>query len=252
MQALRSILIYQDAGTFEQSALAIKGQLQRMFDQTAEIRMVDSHFLRTAAWERGTYALVMGGGMCSTWEQMLQEEGMRKIYNYVFKGGRYLGICAGGYFGAAYSFFSLLGRPPLIKARPLRFYLGRALGPINATENHLSPQAALAVKVELVQQNSLKEGFCYYQGGPIFDILESSYLTRVLMKYAAPFRGAAAISNIVGDGKAVMCGLHPEFFWDKTQCIGGALPEFCYLTNLLSENEDFRQQIWQTLLQELL
>jgi glutamine amidotransferase-like uncharacterized protein len=169
----------------------------------------------------------MGGGICSTWEELLQEEGMRKIYNYVFKGGRYLGICAGGYFGAAYSHFALPGEAPLIKTRPLRFYIGSAIGPINPNP--------LAVKVELLAQNILKEGLCYYLGGPSFDIFESS----------APFRGAAAISNIVGDGRAVMCGLHPEFSFD---------PSMQNVTSLalpLSENEPFREEIWKILLEEL-
>jgi biotin---protein ligase len=163
---------------------------------------------------------------------------MRKIYNYVFKGGRYLGICAGGYFAAAYSHFVLPGEAPLIKTRPLRFYIGSAIGPINPNP--------LAVKVELLAQNRLKEGLSYYLGGPSFDILESSYLTRVLLRYSAPFRGAAAISNIVGDGRAVMCGLHPEFSFDPT------MQNVTSLALPLSENEAFREEIWKILLEELL
>ena len=76
---MKSILIYQDAGTFEQSALAIKGQLQRMFGQTAEIRMVDSHFLRTAAW-RGHLCLSDGRRhVLHMGTDASEEEGMQNL-----------------------------------------------------------------------------------------------------------------------------------------------------------------------------
>lgn len=250
MQAVKQVLIYQDAGVSESSAQAIQMQLSTMLGNKVSIRIVDSNFLRHTAWEKDTSALVMGAGVCSTWEQLLQEDGMRKIYNYVFNGGRYLGICAGAYFGAAYSQFCLIGQAPLIKKRPLSFYIGHAIGPIIATDDELAPQAALALRVELVQNSAIKLGYCYYLGGPTFDILQSSYLTEVLLRYTAPFTGSAAISNTVGFGRAVLCGLHPEFFWPKPQD-KYMQPEFFHIAKQLSEHEGFRQEIWNSLVSKL-
>lgn len=248
MQALRTILVYHDLGCCEQSTLALCSQLERAAGKWFQIRLVDSHYLRKTSWERETYGLAMGGGSCTMWERLLQETGMQKIHNFVFGGGRYLGICAGAYFGSSYSFFLELGQLPLIKARPLRFYQGSAVGPINSTENHLLPQAALAAKVVLVQ--SAKIGYCYYQGGPAFDISESSSLTKVLLKYG--FGWAAGISNRVGLGRAVMCGLHPEFVWKKSEADKALLVEFRDLADTLAEQESFRQEIWHTLINEFL
>lgn len=248
MQAMRTILVYHDFGCCEQSTQALVSQLERTAGKWFQIRVVDSDYLRKTSWERDTFGLAMGGGSCSAWERLLQEAGMQKIHNFVVGGGRYLGICAGAYFGSAYSFFLELGQIPLIKARPLRFYQGSAVGPINRTENHLLPQAALAAKVELLQ--SAKSGYCYYQGGPAFDISESSPFTKVLLKY--DFGWAAGISNRVGHGSAVMCGLHPEFVWNKSEADQALLLEFRLLADTLAQQEAFRQEIWHTLINEFL
>jgi len=250
MQALRSILIYHDIGCSAQSTQALKAQLEKWGSSHFNIRVVDSQTLRQSAWEKETYALAIGGGSCSIWEALLQEEGMRKIHDFVVQGGRYLGICAGAYFGAAISYFQEVGKEPLEKRRPLGFYPGLAVGPIYVTSDYLSPQAALALKVELASKNGTKEGYCYYQGGPAFDVAESSPFLRVLLKF--DFGWAGGISSRYGLGKSVMCGLHPEFIWEKSLADGTCVQEYQELVDCLHEQEGFREEVWQTLMQEWL
>lgn len=245
--AKKKILIYHDSGTYQQSIDAIYSQLQQTLTPEARIKLVNSDYLRNKAWEAKTAALIMGGGMCGEWDKSLQEDGVKKIHDYVFNGGKYLGICAGAYFAATSSHFSLLGKLPIEKSRPLRFFQGRAVGPIFPTADHLSPQAALAAKIDLATVS----GHCYYQGGCLFDIQADSPLTKVIANYAYPYRGAAIISCKVGKGQAVLCGLHPEFLWNKSSLDSVTQPHFYQLVQKLSPEEPFRQLIWQEMLREL-
>lgn len=245
-QKKKKILVYYDLGTNEQSTGAIITQLKQGYPQM-KIETVSAETLRKTAWEDQCAALVMGGGVCSIWEHSLKEKGMRRIRNFVQNGGKYLGICAGAYFAASTSVFSLLEQPVIEKRRPLQFYPGIASGPIFPTFDHLSPQAALAARIDLVAQS----GLCYYQGGCYFNITEDSWNTKVIGKYASPFDGAAIISCKVGSGTAVLCGPHPEFAWTHQMIQDLTQVELSPLAQSLSLQEDFRKQIWNAMLKEL-
>src|SRR5262245_2235164 len=128
----RKVLVYSDVGTYEQSTEAIVLQLKQSLPWL-KIKKINSQYLCSKSWENKSDVLVMGGGMCGEWEKNLQVEGMRKIRDFVLNGGKYLGICAGAYFGASESIFSLVGKPIIEKMRPLQFYQGRAIGPLFPT-----------------------------------------------------------------------------------------------------------------------
>lgn len=238
-------LVYCGSGTYEQSTEAIVSQLKGSLPAYLRIKVVNSEYLLSKAWEPKTELLVMGGGMCGEWERELQTEGMHKIRFFVLNGGKYFGICAGAYFGAAQSTFSLIGQPPIEKMRPLQFYQGRAIGTLFPTDNHLSPQAAAAIGVDLAS----KSGLCYYQGGCYFDIQEDSLDTKIIAKYSFPYAGAAAISCRVGLGVAVLCGPHPEFSWTPQPT---SHPQFEKLMHQLVPQEEFRKSLWKSMIKELL
>ncbi len=237
----KQILIFDDAGCASESIRAIASQLTSLFSCTVEAKSAE--YLKTHDWEKNTFALVMGGGECSRWDERLGTEGIERIRRYVTRGGRYLGICAGAYFAARESIFCLSGTAAIKKTRSLAFFDGIASGPIKTSDNHLSPSAALAVKINLLSQ---KTGKCYYQGGCSFNILEDSELTRVIACYEKPYQGSCIIRSIVGEGKAILCGLHPEFLWK---------PEYSAATPIalkLAKHEPFRQTVWQSMVSELL
>ncbi|MCE5294207.1 MAG: BPL-N domain-containing protein [Chlamydiales bacterium] len=245
----KKILLYQDEGTCDSSMQAIYNQLQKSIQDSFCTEIVDSTYLKRNSWQDYTFAIVMGGGKCSSWEHSLGTEGMLSIRNFVSKGGRYLGICAGAYFAATTSIFRPLGQEQIIKQRPLAFFAGSAIGPLNASTHHLSPHAALAVKVDLLSQNI--KGHCYYLGGCAFNIHEDTETTRILARFCKPYKthGSAIISCAFGTGKAVLCGLHPEFFWQK---IPHPNKDIELLSETLSEQEHFRQQLWTSMLHELM
>ncbi len=240
----KKVLIYNDEGTNQSSLKAIESQLDKM---TFTSKMVNSHYLKTKNWEKKTHLLIMGGGENRFWELSLGMEGMLRIANFVRRGGRYLGICAGAYFAASQSIFCQNGAQTIKKSRPLAFYQGTATGPINRSSNYLSLQAALAAKVDLLSQ----EGICYYQGGCSFDIHEDTPTTKVLGRYQQPYEGSCIISCQVEEGKAVLCGLHPEFLWEESLATAQTLSAFYNLVQTLSPYEAFRQEVWKTMLSEL-
>jgi biotin---protein ligase len=244
----KKILIYQDEGTCASSLKAIPTQLQRTLALPFTTKYVNSNYLKTKNWEVKTFALIMGGGHCSHWETTLGIIGMQKIHHFVAHGGRYLGICAGAYFAAATSIFHLAGQTQITKTRPIGFFQGTAIGPIIATDNHLSLQSALAVKIDLLS----KKGRCYYQGGCVFDITEDTPTTKILARYHKPYQGSAIISCSVGQGKAVLTGLHPEFLWEESLASSKANKEFRALVEQLTPNETFRQDVWKVMIQALL
>ncbi len=241
-EARETIRIYCDAGTHQTSIIAIKNQLK---DLPYKLKTITAGQLLQKDWEAKTVALIMGGGSCSEWDTSLGQEGIRKIRQYVTNGGKYLGICAGAYFAAAYSIFQQQDREDIIKERSLGFFPGVASGPLTTTAHHLSPKSALAVRIKLLA----KSGLCYYLGGCSFNTVEEERGIKVLARYKRPYQGNAIVSCQVNKGKAVLCGPHPEFPWDNTLTV---TPEINHLKRMLSSEETFRQEIWQVMLQELL
>lgn len=245
--------MYQGLGTNVQSAQAIMNQIAEIMGSQPNFHVVDGRYLRELPWEKTTHALVMGGGVCSQWEEELQQEAMIKIHEFVNQGGRFLGICAGGYFGAVRSFFILDETRVLIKERSLKFFSGVAAGPFCLDGSYLSPESALAVKIDLFGQERMQQGFCYYQGGPFFDIEESTDSEKIIASYAEPFKKAAVLSCSVGLGKAVLCGLHPEFVWEK-QIDGYPVSTFANvntIAELLRTQESFRKELWNEMIEHL-
>ncbi len=193
------ILVYHDRGSCDLSSDALTSELRKCFSR---VQKVDSHFLKTAPWELTASALVMGGGTCSVWEEQLQQSGMEKIHNFVMRGGKFVGFCAGAYFSAPYSCFSYASGLLIEKSRPLKFFEGKAVGPLIPTDNPLGPESAQAIAIKM----GIAKGFCYYQGGCYFDVDNRA---EVLAYYDSPYEKPAMIKA----KSALLCGFHPEFSW---------------------------------------
>lgn len=247
------ILIYDDKGSSKQSIQAIYIQILNSRDLSPyyKIKTVDGEYIRTKSWEENTVLFIMGGGVCSEWDESLGSTGIVKIRMYVVNNGRFLGICAGAYFASAHSFFTLGGKSPIEKERDLCFYSGSAIGPILDTSDHLSLDSLIAVQIDMAFENEIKTGNVYYQGGCRFNINECTGSTKVLAKYVHPYTGAAIISCIAGHGKAVLCGVHPEFAWDRKLADKVQSDQYATTVNILTEEEQFRRNVWAGIINEL-
>jgi biotin--protein ligase len=156
--------------------------------------------------------------------QSLNGEGNRRIEQYVRRGGGYLGLCAGGYYGSSRCEFEIGNRRlEVVGPRELAFFPGTCRGCAFKGFVYHSEAGAKAVELRVV-----KEAFgtvlvpqtfhSYYNGGGVF--VDASKFTdkgvEVLATYRAELdveggEGAAAVVYCkVGEGGVLLTGPHPE------------------------------------------
>lgn len=162
-----------------------------------------------AAWMKDTKLLIIPGGNASGFRAHLGEAGMEAIRSWVNGGGQYLGICAGGYFGAAEIDFR--GAAFHKKARGLGFFNGLAHGSLTQIApkpfTGLSDSAALAKVVMHGREDIVTDS--YYCGGPGFKPANDDYRALAHFKTAKEdILGGVQVD--VGRGRATLLGFHAE------------------------------------------
>jgi len=238
------ILVYNDVGVNSQSASAIVMQFSSILDLSKiTVKIVDSAYLAKQSWERKTLAVIFGAGVCQKWDDKLGKEGVSKLRKYVVKGGKYIGFCAGGYYGAKKRRFQQIGRPEIQKEGPLSFFAGKAIGPLFPTSDYSSPASAHAVEVAFKIGEKTKKGSLYYQGGCFFTIDQDTPKTKIIAKYTSlSTPRTAAIQCKVHKGRAFLCGINPQFSWPKTlEQVDH--PLLANLARKLSPHELFREKV---------
>lgn len=171
--------------------------------------------------------LVMPGGADMGYCRTLNGAGNRRITQFVRNGGRYLGLCAGGYYGSKSCEFEVGDKTmEVIGDRELAFYPGICRGGAFPGFVYHSEAGARAAEVE-VAEDALTTGTgtvpstfrSYYNGGGVF--VDAASLAdkgiEVLAGYTEKLNvdggeGAAAVVYCkVGNGAAVLTGPHPEY-----------------------------------------
>jgi glutamine amidotransferase-like uncharacterized protein len=114
------------------------------------------------------------------------------IKQYLSHGGRYLGICGGGFIAAKY-----------YMAEENVWVKGFNIIPANAFDYSETSKAHL----EHIQWNG-KNILFYFQGGPQFIIEKNAKQTRIIARYRNG--NIAAFEYLYGKGKVVVVGPHPE------------------------------------------
>ena len=72
--------------------------------------------------------------------------GNRRIRSFIENGGKYLGICAGGYYGTSKVEFDVHGPLEVNEERELKLFKGRAIGPALKGFNYHTTSGEYAVK----------------------------------------------------------------------------------------------------------
>jgi biotin--protein ligase len=178
-------------------------------------------------WTASCALLVFPGGADLGYCRSLNGEGNNRISQFVRRGGAYLGLCAGGYYGSARCEFEVGDeKMEVIGKRELAFFPGTCRGCAFKGFIYSSEAGARAadVKVEVghLPSDGLPNSFkCYYNGGGLF-VDASKYKDQgieVLATYSDPVDvdagnsqagPAAVVFCKVGDGKVVLTGTHPE------------------------------------------
>lgn len=209
--------------------------LKSLVGHAYDIIHVDARVLRTEPWEANCAMLVIPGGRDLPYCQDLQGTTNQRIRQFVEKGGRYLGICAGAYYGSSMIEFEK-GDPVMQVCGPreLEFYPGISRGTTFPGFVYNSERGARSVSILVEpsldysataataatsgqQRRSIR---MYYNGGGYFvhaDRLNGGGKIDVLARYEDPGtcpdepHPAAVVHCRIGRGHAVLIATHPEY-----------------------------------------
>ena len=175
-------------------------------------------------WTSSCALLVFPGGADLPYCRTLNGVGNRRISQYVESGGRYLGLCAGGYYASKRCEFEI-GRKGMevVGDRELGFYPGICRGCAFSGFVYHSERGTKAAEIRVsktaLTKGSLPTGFrAYYNGGGVFvdapNLLDKG--VEILASFVEDLAvdagegSAAVVFCKVGDGGAVLTSNHPE------------------------------------------
>ncbi|KAK3845546.1 MAG: biotin-protein ligase [Linnemannia gamsii] len=232
-----NILVYSGDGTSRTSLIHTVNSLRSLVGQHYDVMKIDATGLLTEPWEDSTSLLVIPGGRDLPFTRDLNGATNDRIRNYVQSGGKFFGICAGAYYGSDRISFEV-GRTLEVRGpRELGFFAGECRGAVYPGFVYESESGANAVGIllnqevfaarthqELLQGQDARLEFeetkVYFNGGGYFVDAEKHAGTTVLAWYKRePTQiepdslelKAAVIACQVGQGLAVLSGVHPEY-----------------------------------------
>jgi glutamine amidotransferase-like uncharacterized protein len=132
-----------------------------------------------------------GGGKSLTRAYRQMKGNAAIIRNYMRSGGRYLGICMGGYLAGTWRGFGLL--------------------PDDTDQFITSPGASVTTEADTIVEVDWRghQRYMFFQDGPIFRLRSRASEVIVLARYASNGEVAALVAPF-GRGRVGVCGPHPE------------------------------------------
>ena len=193
------IVVYADAGTNYQ----LNGNIVTALESAGIPCLVLDRSRILAAELQNIEATIMPGGYSTFQRNSLGNRGMNTLRQFVNQGGRFLGICAGGYVASRDVHWEEKHYP-----YPLELFDGTAEG---ALDSIAAWPRDSGVSLKLTEAGRLRgltekaEGTFYYKGGPHF---HGGTQCTVLATY--PNGSAAIISRPYGQGEVILNGIHYE------------------------------------------
>lgn len=192
-------LIYKGPGACPVSIENLYKTCKRLNADT--VNYISSDEIISGNWE--CTHLIMPGGRDIPYTRSLKGEGAAQIRRFVERGGTYIGVCAGAYFGGSYVSFDEGGPLQVLGERELKFYSGTVKGPAYGTFDYYSNKGASAVEIDWQEKIHV-----YFNGGGAFVDGDA----KIIASY--PNKLPAIIETSVGNGKALLSGVHFEFLSD--------------------------------------
>ncbi|MFQ5729345.1 MAG: BPL-N domain-containing protein [Waddliaceae bacterium] len=251
---MNKILIYVDEGVGPRPVrFLLKTLRDENLNQHFQIIRVNRDWISQEDWENETALLIFPGGRDIYYHRTLSGEPNARIRSYVQNGGKYLGLCAGGYYGCASIEFEK-GLPlEVIGDRELGFFPGLARGSAYGPNqfNYKNDLGSCVAELEwLGDETELDFSSIYFNGGCEFVNAHSYSNTHVLARYHdIPHKPAAIVQCEVGKGRAILSGVHPEY---SASHLESSLTEARHLLARLREKEYSRKKLLHALLQRLL
>ncbi len=208
---MKSLCIYADKGTGRRSIKhLIKALKSSSLPPGTSIKTINSHTLLSTNWESETALLIFPGGRDIPYHETLKGKGNAKIQRFVEMGGKFLGICAGAYYGSSAFEFEKGSPLEVLAERELAFYPGIAKGPAYGT-HQFCYESERGAKIVPIDWLGVVQYACYYNGGCYFPEADSLTNVCILGRYAdLPHTPAAIVECSVGNGIALLSGVHPE------------------------------------------
>jgi len=231
----------------------------------ASIEQCDHRDIARGILETAPDLFVMPGGADLYYVEKLNGAGNKQIKTYVENGGKYLGICAGAYYGCASLEFAKdwAGEIEISGTRELGFFQGSAIGPI---QDYCNPSQRIPSCYDNMCSLSYTENneditlHAHYNGGPYFSNLAAQTSTEsmeVLAHYHdIKDQPAAIILCSHGKGRALLIGPHLEVSSEqllaKSYTHNDTLPARQAIAHAIKTDEDKRQKLWHKLFDKLL
>lgn len=176
------------------------------------VDVIDSVRLRGDEWMQDASLLAVPGGRDVPYDALLRGQANAQIKRFVEeKGGSFLGLCAGAYYGAQEVCFAKGGPLEVTGRRELGFYPGAAVGPLYDPHafSYDSEAGSRAATVSFGDRTL----HCYYNGGCTFEAPERfGASVRVIGQYADTGTSLpAVVACHVGRGVALLSGVHIEY-----------------------------------------
>ncbi|RKP27550.1 biotin-protein ligase [Syncephalis pseudoplumigaleata] len=214
-----NILVYDGPGVSPHCLHQTLRTLRTVLGTRYSVQKVGAAALGHEPWEPTAALLVVPGGRDKPYQEALHPAANARIRAYVAAGGRYLGLCAGGYYAGASVEFELGTPLEVHEPRELGFFPGVVRGGVYPGFVYDSEAGARAVPLQL--EPGPREALAdtvgpspssihiYYNGGGAFVDADQLAGVHVLARY--PEGEPAIIMTRVGQGKALLSGVHPEF-----------------------------------------
>lgn len=212
----RTIYIYNDEGVSKEGVENCKKAIHALALQPYSAKEINALQTISGKWRKDAAAFIMPGGADLPYCKKLNGAGNTHIKAYVEAGGTYIGFCAGAYYGSHYCEFhkgdtrgyEVLGH------RELSFFPGSAVGPVLALYDYKSKSGSRIAHIKWQKNDGVQNEIynVYFNGGCYFKDADQYPKVQVLATYANEgFKGLAAVVECqIGQGKALLCGVHPE------------------------------------------
>ncbi|KAF2771176.1 biotin holocarboxylase synthetase/biotin-protein ligase [Teratosphaeria nubilosa] len=224
-----NVLIYSGIGAASSSVKHATWSLRRLLGPNYAVLTVSAEQILKEPWSTTCALLVFPGGADLGYCRTLNGDGNRRIKQYVQLGGKYLGLCAGGYYGTARCEFEagkVKEGMEVVGDRELGFFPGICRGLAFPGFVYHSEAGTRAVEVDVNREAFASKSTAapdklkvYYNGGGVFVDTEKfkDRGVEILASYVYDLavdsgEGKAAVVYCkVGDGAALLTGPHPEF-----------------------------------------
>lgn len=195
--------------------------LRRLLSPNYAVIPVSESVIIKEPWAPTCVLLVFPGGADLGYCRVLNGAGNRRIRDFVRRGGSYLGLCAGGYYGSRVCEFEVGNRSlEVVGSRELAFFPGTCRGGAFRGFEYHSEKGARAVRLNIAQEafpeNVPAATTSYYNGGGVFVDAAKEKDVEVLATYEQDLdvvggdSNAAVVLCNVEKGKAILSGPHPE------------------------------------------